>query len=507
MRRLSAFALLGLAALASAQYPGAQPPPANLRKGFDSINESEARRILGFLAGPDTEGRGTGQPGFGRAAEFVAARFKAAGLKPLGDDGTYLQHGTVEVASVSDVAMATPGGATLDATSVSILPKGKDLDVTAGVVIVRADADDRLSAEQTKALEGKIVVALVPPGALVRRLGRVSGATVLTVVDRVGPVVAQATESYLYQGALRSGVAGRIARKALGDLGTGVDAFVASTRTGPALLALPRDAHLTAKGRLEDVRVPNVVGMIEGSDPTLKAEVVGVGGHLDHLGVTWDGNVYPGADDDGSGSTAVMLVAQAIAANPVKPKRSIVFMTFYGEELGLLGSAFLADHPPVPLDKMVAELQMDMVGRDSEGAQNGDRNRMDARAENVDTIRLVGSKRISTDLDRDIQEMNRYVGFRFKYDAEDVYTRSDHYNFASKGVPIAFLFDGFHPDYHRPTDTLDKIDWTKLTNAARLYYLTAMKVANDPAPPRKDVKGDKVVGKDSLTQRPYDPTT
>jgi Zn-dependent M28 family amino/carboxypeptidase len=139
---------------------------------------------------------------------------------------------------------------------------------------------------------------------------------------------------------------------------------------------------------------------------------------------------------------------------------------------------------------MIAELQMDMIGRDSDGVQNGDQNRVDKASENVDTIRLVGSKRISTELDQTIQELNRHLKFRFKYDAEDVYQRSDHYNFAKKGIPIAFLFDGFHPDYHQPTDTVDKINFTKLTSAAKLFYLTAMKLANTEARPKKDVAGN-----------------
>ena len=163
-------------------------------------------------------------------------------------------------------------------------------------------------------------------------------------------------------------------------------------------------------------------------------------------------------------------------------------MTFFGEEMGLLGSSFLSDHPPVHLDKMVSELQMDMVARDSYGAQNGDPNRMDKLEENIDTMRLVGSKRISTDLDKVIQQENAHVGFKFKYDAEDVYTRSDHYNFAKHGVPIAFLFDGFTPDYHQPSDTVDKIDFLKLTNAAKLYYLTAHAIADNPEAPKHDVK-------------------
>src|SRR5207237_6405311 len=107
-----------------------------------------------------------------------------------------------------------------------------------------------------------------------------------------------------------------------------------------------------------------------------------------------------------SGSTAVLCIAKALSVNPLKPRRSILLMTFFGEEMGLLGSRFLSDHPPIPLEKMVSELQMDMVGRDSYGAQNGDPNRMDKLEENKDTMRLVGSKRISTQLDSTIQDVN-----------------------------------------------------------------------------------------------------
>ena len=490
MRRPLALLALALSAFAAAQYPGAVPPPAAYKKGFDSIKEAQARQILGYLAGPETQGRGTGQPGFQKAAEFVASYFKVAGLKPLGDDGTFFQNAVFYRPSVSDATLTTGYGDPLGSAVLALTPTGKDIDATGDVVLLRAGATDRLDAAGLKALSGKIVVAFLPEGrtAISRQLGRADVKAFLTVADRVAPLVPRASMRKPTAGGA-SRVSGRITRGAVAWLGEGTETFAAGTGSGIATLDLKRDAHLTAKGAVEEVKVPNVVGMIEGSDPDLKAEYVGIGGHLDHLGVAADGVVYPGADDDGSGSTAVLLVAGAVAANPVKPKRSVVFMTFFGEEMGLLGSKYLVDHPPVPLDKMVAELQMDMVGRDSDGVQNGDESRVDKREENVDTIRLVGSKRISTSLDRSIQEMNKYVGFRFKYDAEDVYTRSDHYNFAAKGIPIAFLFDGFHPDYHQPTDTIEKIDWAKLTNAARLYYLTLMKVANDPQAPVKDVKG------------------
>lgn len=490
MRRSAAILAVGLAALAAAQYPSAVPPPANLKKGYDAVKEADARAILGYLAGPECAGRGTGQPGFQKAAEFMAAQFQAAGLKPMGENGTYFQYGTFYRPAMSGVSFTTADGKSFTDTQMALTPLGRDVDVTAKVVVVRGGAEDRLTAEQAKSLDGAIVVAMLPPSTgrrnpLRRQLDTSDAKAVLTVVDRTTMQVPRVSQRNTPPSAT-SRVNGQIARDSLGVLGTQTGAFLAQAQGGASLLVLPREAHLVAKGSIEEVKVPNVVGLLEGSDPKLKNEYVGIGGHLDHLGVV-NGVVYPGADDDGSGSTAVALVAKAFAAGAVKPKRSILFMTFFGEEMGLLGSKYLVEHPPVPLEKMVAEFQMDMVGRDSDGEQNGDSSRVDKREENVDTIRLVGSKRISTELDSTIQEMNKYVGFRFKYDAEDVYTRSDHYNFAAKGIPIAFLFDGFHPDYHQPTDTIDKINFAKIVNSARLYYLSALTVANRALPPKKDV--------------------
>ncbi|HLO99684.1 MAG TPA: M28 family peptidase, partial [Fimbriimonas sp.] len=171
----------------------------------------------------------------------------------------------------------------------------------------------------------------------------------------------------------------------------------------------------------------------------------------------------------------------------IKPKRSVLFMAFYGEEMGLLGSRYLSDNSPVPLDNMIAEIQLDMVGRDSYGAQNGDPKRIDKVEENRDTMRLVGSKRISPMLDTIIQQENAAVGFKFKYDAEDVYTRSDHFNFARKGIPIAFFFCGFTPDYHQPTDTVEKINFDKIANTSKLVYLTVHKLGSYPGRLPKDV--------------------
>lgn len=265
-----------------------------------------------------------------------------------------------------------------------------------------------------------------------------------------------------------------------------LDLTAAEENTGTAS-ASPTSIRLVAKGTWEDVMAPNVVGLLEGSDPTLKEEVVAIGCHLDHEGIK-NGVVYPGADDDGSGSTALLLIAKAMATNPVKPKRSILFLAFTGEEMGLIGSRYYVDNPIIPIEKTQCLLQMDMVGRDSYGAQNGDQRRIDKVEENRDTMRLVGSKRISQELHDMIEDANRYVGFKFKYDAEDVYTRSDHYNFAAKGIPIAFQFCGFTPDYHQPTDTIEKINFDKIANAAKLFYLTAFAAGDLDRPLKRNDK-------------------
>lgn len=501
MRRLALLAAFSAAfALpALAQYPGSDPVPDDVKPGFSSISTTQAQKYLTFLA-TQCEGRGSGQPGFQKAAEYVAARFKADGLKPMGDNGTYFQNVPFSRTTTENFKALDESGHPLAEGAIAIDSLGS-FDVNAPVVVVRvSDPKAELSDSDVKALSGKIVILQAPPAS--RRLAVRSqiltseAKALLVVADNVGPM--RPRVSPMRSGARRgpapalTGTAiGRIERDTVAHLGRTLDAALRyasnNTAVGAMLLDGKTTLHISGESKTEQVNVPNVVALLEGSDPTLKTEYVGVGGHLDHLGIQ-NGVVYPGADDDGSGSTAVMLVADAMVKNPKKPRRSILFMTFCGEELGLIGSSFLSDHPPVPLDKMVAELQMDMVARDSYGAQNGDPNRMDIESENKDTIRLVGSKRISTDLDKTIQEMNRHIGFKFKYDAEDVYTRSDHYNFAKKGIPIAFLFDGFTPDYHQPSDTVDKIDFPKLANAAKLYYLTAHAIADANEAPKHDVK-------------------
>jgi hypothetical protein len=237
----------------------------------------------------------------------------------------------------------------------------------------------------------------------------------------------------------------------------------------------------------------NVVGIIEGSDPKLKDTYVAYGAHYDHTGYRenakpGEDNINNGADDDGSGTVAIMSIARAFALGP-KPKRSILMVWHAGEESGLLGSRYMADHPVVgDISKIVTQLNMDMVGRNE-----------DDNPANANMVNVVGSDRISTELHNINEDANASLARPLKLDykmndpadPQSIYTRSDHYSYAAKGVPIIFYFSGLHPDYHRPSDSVDKIIFEKIRRVAQLAYTTGSRVANLEKAPKKDNLGPR----------------
>ena len=244
----------------------------------------------------------------------------------------------------------------------------------------------------------------------------------------------------------------------------------------------------------------NVVGIVEGSDPKLKDTYVAYGAHYDHTGyregparggrapANAEDRINNGADDDGSGTVAIMSIARAFAQGP-RPKRSLLFVWHAGEEIGLFGSRFNADYPVVPIDRIVTQLNMDMVGR----------NRNDDPKQS-NTVLVVGSDRISTELHNINEDANaalpRPMTLDYEMndpaDTESIYTRSDHYSYAAKGIPIIFYFTGLHPDYHAPSDSVDKILFDKIQRVAQLAYETGRRVANLDHAPVRDNKGPRV---------------
>jgi hypothetical protein len=480
----AALAIFALPFVAGAQYAGAEPVPERYRAGFDAITVEDAKSWLGFLAGPETLGRGTGQDGYQRAAEFMAEQFARYGLKPAGDNGTFFQNIKFERSRAvpGSMSMSVEGAnARADGSNLVITGLTEDLDLTGPLVVIRADARNARLDDGT-AVRGSVVMLLGAGASTLRqRLGTMGPAAVVTV-GRVWEPEWQAQRAGGQRPARRTPqvvLSQEGAQRLLGAVGS--TELLKTEAPETPILRSHGNVTLRAKFVREEVDVPNVVAILEGSDPNLKHEVVGFSAHLDHLGAV-NGEVYWGADDDGSGSTALIHVAKAFHTNPVKPRRSLMFFAFAAEEMGLVGSRYFVDNPTRPIEHFAALMNMDMVGRNFEAAE-------DKPEDNVQTICLVGSKRISTELHDAVIHANRFVNFTFRYDQEGVYTRSDHYSFARVGIPIAFLFSGFHPDYHRPTDTIDKINFEKLTNAAKLFYLTGMDVANRDQKVKRDVGG------------------
>ena len=233
---------------------------------------------------------------------------------------------------------------------------------------------------------------------------------------------------------------------------------------------------LNYKEAVEKRKARNVVGYIKGSEKP--DEYVYMTAHMDHLGTNGK-DIYRGADDDGSGTTAVMAMAAAFADATkagMRPKRSIIFMTVSGEEKGLWGSEYATRNPVVDLATASADINTDMIGRIDPKRKNGD---------SLNYIYAVGSDKISSEMKPLLEQVNKqYVNLELDYkfddpnDRERIYFRSDHYNFAKKGVPIVFLYNGSHPDYHRPTDTIEKINFELMAKRAKLAFYLAWELAN-----------------------------
>ncbi len=224
----------------------------------------------------------------------------------------------------------------------------------------------------------------------------------------------------------------------------------------------------------ENVYANNVVGFIEGTDEKLKEEVVVVGAHYDHVGYftpsaigsSEKDSIYNGADDNASGTVGMLEVAKAFGLSKSKPKRSILFIAFCGEEKGLLGSRYYVDNPLFPIEKTVAMINLDMIGRNS-----------------IDSLILIGWS-YSEDMKRIAEEENSAIGFKFSYDGERDFPRSDQANFARKGVPVIFFHSGEHEDYHKVSDEADKINFSKIEKVTKLCYRVVYRIANSDLRPK-----------------------
>jgi len=256
----------------------------------------------------------------------------------------------------------------------------------------------------------------------------------------------------------------------------------------PSNMLSVTDLQLTFVSNTSGIIGENILGFLEGTDK--KEEVIVLTAHYDHLGIR-DSLLYPGADDDGSGTSAVMEMAKIFseaAKEGHRPRRSILFMTVSGEEKGLLGSKYYVKHPVIPLEKTMVNLNTDMIGRTDDKHDS-----LNVR----DYVYIIGSDKLSTTLHAVNEKVN--AGFTkleldYTYNHPDdpnrYYYRSDHYNFAKNNIPVIFYFNGSHADYHRPSDTIDKIQFDLLAKRTQLIFLTAWELANRDAKIEVDVISD-----------------
>ncbi|MEO7672939.1 MAG: M20/M25/M40 family metallo-hydrolase, partial [Pyrinomonadaceae bacterium] len=279
-------------------------------------------------------------------------------------------------------------------------------------------------------------------------------------------------------------------------VGDAIFAGESANKTSTTAFVINKSGVLSAQSKKETVWTQNVVAIWEGSDPTLKAEMVAIGAHYDHVGTNLNApgedKIWNGADDDGSGTVAVLSIAEALAKAKTRPKRSILFVWHAGEEKGLWGAEYFNKFPTIDIKKVTAQLNIDMIGRSKKAGDTNPKNK-DLTGETG--IYVIGSEMMSSTLGAITKGTNdAYLKLTYDYRYDDpkdtnrFFFRSDHFHYAVNGIPIAFWFDGVHEDYHGPGDTADKIDYAKMEKVTRTIFLTMLELADLKARPAIDKK-------------------
>jgi peptidase M28-like protein len=491
VRKSTLFLLLigGSAAAQSAQ------PASNAKPTTSAITPADVVTRITYLASDELKGRDTPSPGLELAAAYIAQEFKSFGLQPGGDSSTFVQRWPFERRAMTAAgARVALGGKPLTYLQDFFVVQGQR-DSVSGAILYAGLASAQPAALPAAA-RGKIVAYYIPgskadeswldavKGVLPVALAAQPQAIMLFLdpsfpVDQIGYVAANAGNEVLP--VMLLGVRYEAAKAWFRQAGRDLDAV--RTRTS-ADASTTSGLTLTAMARAEAARVhpPNVVGILPGSDPALKDTYVVLSAHMDHVGVgapnAKGDSIYNGADDDASGTSAVLEVAQAFAALPAaqRPKRSIIFLAVSGEEKGLLGSGYFVEHPPVPTEKIVANINIDMIGRN-----------------NPDTVVAIGQEYSSLGpLAQQVAKANPNLKLIVAPDLwpkEQLFFRSDHFNFAKKNIPAIFFTTGLHADYHQPSDEVQTINADKLSRIAMLTFELAKAIASAPQPPQWTEQG------------------
>ncbi|PYE80268.1 PA domain-containing protein [Winogradskyella epiphytica] len=481
-------------------------PVVDPTKYASSITSDELKTMLYIYASDEFEGRNTGDKGQKMAVEYLKQQYLDMGIPtPLGGDN-YFQEVPLEKQNVAKADFTLNGRSFKNFEDHIVLAASESMTIsTSEIIYVGYGIDDEnYSDYKNTDVQGKIVLAKAgePKDASGNYIttgeagdtkwtnGRQSisskreaalnnGAKGLIFMDNS----MFSRYSAFYQRLAASGSSGRLSLKNKED---NMFMFMINEGLGKALLptideesepkTITTDLRLSIENKSESIMSENVVAFIKGSEKP--DEIIVISAHLDHEGIK-NGEIYNGADDDGSGTVAILEIAEAFKLAEKAghgPKRSVLFLHVTGEEKGLLGSRYYTDYDPIfPLENTVANLNIDMIGRIDPNRKVGTRN----------YIYLIGSDKLSTDLHNISEEANsKYINMELDYTFNDdndpnrFYYRSDHYNFAKNNIPVIFYFNGTHDDYHKASDTPDKIEYDLLETRSRLVFHTAWKLAN-----------------------------
>jgi Peptidase family M28 len=503
---------------------------ATAQRGVETVAANQLRDYLTFIASDEMEGRDTPSRGLDITAKFLAMNLTRWGFKPAGDAGSFfqridLQRNRADTAQTKvDLNGRTltggtdylPVGGSGNASGQLVFAgtgwflKSKQIDAYKGIDpagrvavifgtpnapprgVARADfgkqGEDFMNPNDYARSKGVVGLIYVPDFQYLanwqRNRQRLMERGLTSVAKFQTPTTAP-LPSIVISPEMANAIFGG-ERQSASVL---FNASNASELPAPFLMSEQKKISMNVENNNEIIPTQNVVAVWEGSDPIAKAEYVALGAHYDHVGSgcppVGNDTICNGADDDGSGTTALLGMAEALAKAPVRPKRSILFVWHCGEEKGLWGSRYFTEYPTVPLNQIVAQINIDMIGRSK---KEGDTNTRNAELTGPDSIYLIGSTMMSTELGELVNSVNKSylnIAFDTRYDNPNdpnrFFFRSDHYNYARKGIPIIFFFDGVHEDYHRPGDTADKIDYQKMEKITRTIYMTLWEIANRPA--------------------------
>ena len=508
------------------------------RKIADTITAAQLSNYLYFVASDAMGGRDTPSAGLDVTAEFLKMNLQKWGFKPAGDNDTFFQKIALTRESVD------PDKTTLEIAGQSFnfaedFFRVRGTGSASGAIVFGKDGwfvkSKGIDAYSGVDVTGKVVVLSSPGFSQQTMIPRPAGVTPDDLKGEIGVDWADPITYARKKGAAAviviappqlQGMWGQL-RNILGraslsvdklrDAGSPPPAFIVSEKVGNAIFAgesgdktsaaafeTKKTAKLNAVFKAEHLMTQNVVAVWEGSDPALKAEMVAVGAHYDHVGLSPQTGCRPvngdsicnGADDDGSGTVAVLAIAETLAKAAKRPKRSVLLVWHAGEEKGLWGSEYFNKFPTVDIKQVIAQLNIDMIGRSLDPnniIKCGQDKPCNEELSKADEIYVIGKDMMSSTLGSIVDGTNKgYLNLAYNTlyddpkDKNRFFFRSDHFNYALNKIPIAFWFDGVHEDYHRPGDNPDKIDYAKMEKVTRTIFLTLLELTDLKTRPAVD---------------------